>query len=84
MKKIQAILLTGLMVLAMTISTSTLASAQTASGVRSVSTTASKVQPPNKVPPQCGSLTERACFPASSLNIFQVVGVIASVAGLLP
>lgn len=78
MKKIQAILLTGLMVLAMTITTSTSTSAQ--SRVRSTSTTASKVQPPQNVPPQCGSLSERVCFPAP-VSIIQLAGVLITVVG---
>ena len=76
MKKIQAILLTGLMVLAMTISTSTSTSAQ--SRIRSASTTASKVQPPQRVPPQCGTFSESVCLPAP-VGIIQLAGVLITV-----
>jgi hypothetical protein len=80
MKKIQAILLTGLMVLAMTITTSTSTSAQ--SRVRTTTTTASKVQPPQRVPPQCGTLTESICLPAP-IGIIQLAGILITVTGLV-
>ena len=80
MKKIQAILLTGLMVLTMTLSTSTPASAQTATSTR---LSANKIQPPKRVPPQCDASSERLCIQAPPINILQLAGVLLTVVDLV-